>query len=294
MAERDAAMATAAARLAVYDADRALELLDTLPSQGGRQADARTMAARLVFAGYMQHHGAAGAQTLLAHGRRWGEHGGFPYGASATALARLRPNDEAAEDFFRQVLGIFERGQEGLYGVSEFAGLLERAVAMEAISEESAEEAGRSMMTQLRKLSRRGSALDREQKRQVVAALNNVRVSAPKAYDERRRRMRRSCLRCVPSRWRRRWRFRRWTWGCKSAFHELAAGDAGAAEPEEMRAVIARGLRLVNARYKAGADSRRVRAVALRAFGSGCTVVGTGFAGGVCGSDDDCDAVEWD
>ena len=178
--ERSSAMATAAARLAVYDADRALELLDTLPSQGGRQADARTMAARLVFAGYMQHHGAAGAQTLLAHGRRWGEHGGFPYGASATALARLRLNDEAAEDFFRQVLGIFERGQEGVYGVSEFAGLLEQAVAMEAISEDSAEEAGQSVMTQLRKLSAGEDPWTPEQKVQVAEALNNVRVSSPK------------------------------------------------------------------------------------------------------------------
>ncbi len=57
IARGNAAMATAAARLALYDADRALELLDSLPSQGGSQADARTMAARLVFAGYMQHHG---------------------------------------------------------------------------------------------------------------------------------------------------------------------------------------------------------------------------------------------
>jgi len=46
---RKAAIATAAARVAVYDSDRALELLDTLPGAGGRQADARTMAARLVF-----------------------------------------------------------------------------------------------------------------------------------------------------------------------------------------------------------------------------------------------------
>jgi len=85
----DAAIATATARLAVYDADRALELLDSLPSQGGRREDARTMASRLVFAEYMQHHapGVQGAQTLLAHGRRWGEHGGFPYGASAMVLA---------------------------------------------------------------------------------------------------------------------------------------------------------------------------------------------------------------
>jgi len=40
---------------------------------------------------------------LLAHGRKWGEHGGFPYGASATALGRLRPDEDAAEEFFRQL-----------------------------------------------------------------------------------------------------------------------------------------------------------------------------------------------
>ena len=88
----------------MYDSDRAMELLDTLPSEGGRREDARTMASRLVFAIYMRHHGAAGAQTLLDHARKWGEHGGFPYGASAGVLARLRPDEDAAEDYFRQVL----------------------------------------------------------------------------------------------------------------------------------------------------------------------------------------------
>src|SRR6266568_1930956 len=37
---RNSAIATAAARVAVYDADGALELLDTLPSQHGNQEDA--------------------------------------------------------------------------------------------------------------------------------------------------------------------------------------------------------------------------------------------------------------
>ena len=252
--ERDAAMATAAARLGVYDADRALELLDTLPSQGGKQADARTMAARLVFAGYMQHHGAAGAQTLLAHGRRWGERGGFPYGASATALARLRLNDEAAEDFFRQVLGIFERGQEGVYGVSEFAGLLEQSVAMEAISEESAEEAGQSVMTQLRKLSASEAPWTPEQKAQVVEALNNVRVSAPKSYDAAQKhapelfevRAEQVAAKVeTPN----------VDLGLQSAFRELAEAMREHVGPEEMHAVIARGLQQVNAKYKAGADT---------------------------------------
>jgi hypothetical protein len=149
---RNQAIATAAARVAVYDSERALELLDTLASEGGRREDARTMASRLVFAIYMQHHSAAGAQTLLAHGRKWGEHGGFPYDASAAALARLREDEDAAEDFFRQTLAVFERGQEGVFGVREFAGLLERAVVLEAISEESAEEAGRAVVAQLGKL----------------------------------------------------------------------------------------------------------------------------------------------
>ena len=147
------AIATAAARVAVYDSDRALELLDTLPSEGGRREDARTMASRLVFAMYLQHHGAAGAQTLLAHARKWGEHGGFPYEASAAALARLRQDEDAAEDFFRQELAVFARGQEGVFGVREFAGLLERAVALEAISDESAEEAGQAVVAQLGKLA---------------------------------------------------------------------------------------------------------------------------------------------
>jgi hypothetical protein len=250
--ERDAAMATAAARLAVYDADRALELLDTLPSLGGRQVDARTMAARLVFAGYLQHHGAAGAQTLLAHGKRWDEHGGFPYGASATALARLRLNDEAAEDFFRQVLVIFERGQEGVYGVSEFAGLLEQAVAMEAISEESAEEAGQSVMAQLHKLSAGEDPWTPEQKQLVVEALNNVRVSAPKTYEAAQKdapelfavRAEQVAAKVETP---------KVDVGLQSAFHELAEAMREHVGPEEMHAAIARGVQLVNAKYKAGA-----------------------------------------
>ena len=68
--------------------------------------------------------------------RKWGEHGGFPYEASAAALARLRTDEDASEDFFlRWCLAVFARGQEGVFGVREFAGLLDRAVALEAISE---------------------------------------------------------------------------------------------------------------------------------------------------------------
>ena len=61
--ERNAAIATAAARLAVYDADRALELLDSLPSQHGSGADARAMAARLLSSVYIPRHGSPGSPT---------------------------------------------------------------------------------------------------------------------------------------------------------------------------------------------------------------------------------------
>jgi hypothetical protein len=251
---RNAAIATAAARLAVYDSDRALELLDELPSQGGNQADPRTMAARLVFAGYMQRHGAlTGAQTLLAHGRKWGEQGGFPYAASATAMAKLRPNEDAAEDFFRQVLVIFERGQEGLFGMSDFGSFLEQSVAMEAISEEAAEEAGRSIVGRLRKLTEsQDIVLTPEQKRLVVEALNTVRVSAPKAYENARRtapglfevRAERVVARVeIP----------KVDLGLQMAFRELADATRERRGPDAMHEVIARGLQLVNAKYKAEA-----------------------------------------
>ncbi len=251
----EAAIAIAAARLAVYDSDQALELLDTLPSQGGRGEDARTMAARLVFGVYMQHHGASlqGAQTLLAHGRRWGEYGGFPYGASATVLGRLASNEDAAEYFFREVLVTFERGQEGWFGVCDFAGLLERAAAMEAISEDAAEEAGRNIVAQLRKLAE-GENQDtwsEEEKAQVATALNDVRVSAPKAFAVARKdvpgllalRVEKVAVKVeIP----------KVDAGLQAAFHELAAAMREQRGPEEVHAAIAQGLQLVNARYRAG------------------------------------------
>ncbi len=250
---RSEAIATAAARMAVYDSDRALELLDSLPSEGGRQEDARTMAARLVFALYMQHHGAAGAQTLLAHGRRWGEHGGFPYGASALVLGRLRSNEDAAEYFFRQVMVTFEGGQEGLFGVCDFAGLLEQAVAMEAISEDSAEEAGRDFVGQLRKLAAGANqeAWSDEQKAQVATALNDVRASAPKAYGEAEKNAP-GLLALRPVRVAVKVEIPQVDAGLQTAFHELAAAMRAGRGPEEMHAVIAQGLQLVNARYKIG------------------------------------------
>jgi len=253
---RNAAIATAAARLAVYDADRALDLLDSLPSQGGRREDARTMAARLVFAEYLQHHGAPGVQTLLIHGQRWGEGGGFPYEASAVALARLRPNEDAAEDFFRKVLAIFQRGQEGLFGVRDFASLLERAASMEAISEDSAEEAGRSTLGELGKLAEgqnREAALTEEQKRLVVETLNDLRISSPKAYEEARKNTPellalRADPRLVPE-----VEIPKVDEALQSAFHELAEAMHERRKPDELRAVISRGLRVVNDRYAAGA-----------------------------------------
>ena len=48
---------------------------------------------------------------------------------------------------------MFARGQEGVFGVREFAGLLDRAVALDAISDASAEEAGQAVVAQLGKLT---------------------------------------------------------------------------------------------------------------------------------------------
>jgi hypothetical protein len=256
---RSAAIATAAARLAVYDAGRALELLDTLPEENGSHAGARVMAARLVFAGYMQHHGPAGAQVLLAHGRRWSEHGGFPYAASAVALARLRPDEDAAEEFFLQEFGIFKRGQEGIFGISDFAALLEQAAAMEAISEESAEKAGAEVVRQLRKFAdeqseeRREKPLTEDEKRLLMAALDNVRVSAPRAYEAAHREapalleihaVRASAVvaeapRVDPA--------------LQTAFRELASAMAERRSPEALRGLVNSGMALINARYTAGA-----------------------------------------
>jgi hypothetical protein len=275
---RNSAIATAAARLAVYDADRALELLDSLPEENGSRAGARSMAARLVFAVYMQHHGAAGAQTLLAHGRKWGEHGGFPYGASASALAKLRPNEDAAEDFFRQVLLIFQHGHEGIFGVSDFAELLERAASMEAISDAAAEEAGRAVIGQLRTLTgteageSRDVVLTESEKLPVMEALNHVRAAAPKAYEAASkdapglltvRAARIPPPVEVPT----------VDASLESAFRELAEAMRERHGPDVLREVIGRGLRLVNGKYKPGAcagcvvpDAQSWALVSLAAF----------------------------
>jgi hypothetical protein len=276
---RNAAIATAATRLALYDADHALDLLDSLHSENGNQADARAMAARLVFAGYMQHHGAPGAEALLARGRRWSEHGGFPYGASASALARLRPNEDGAEDFFRQVLAIFERGQEGLFGVSDFGSLLEQAVAMEAISEQSAEEAGQSIVGQLRKWTENSDvALTDEQKELVVETINDVRISAPKAYENARKNAP-SLFAVHAARVAVRVEVPKVDEGLQTAFRELAEAMREKRAPGEMHEVIARGLQVVNSRYKAGAcagcaspDAQSWALVSLAAFATPMTI----------------------
>ena len=355
---RNQAIATAAARLAIYDSDRALELLDTLPSQGGRREDPRTMAARLVFPLYLRHHGAAGVQTLLAHAAEWGEHGGFPYAASAAALARLNGGDQAAEDFFRQALAVFARGNEGAFGIAEFGELLERAAAMEAISEDAAEEAGRAIVAQAAKLARarggdaaeaellpsaggasapaagksggvpgkpdarvlgrngpeaqdggkrgdldagaggigaggieaapevpEGSGsnsleppLSEEAQQRLAAALNDVRLAAPKAYAQ------------AAKQWPALARLRavhvvspvkelKVDAGLQASFAELAATIGEHRGPEALNEGIRRGLQRVNARYRAGAcsaclapDAQSSAFVSLAAYGSPWTI----------------------
>jgi len=331
---RNQAIATAAARLAIYDSDRALELLDKLPSQRGRREDARTMAARLLFPIYLRQHGAAGAQTLLAHPAEWGEHGGFPYAASAAALARLRGDEQAAEDFFRQALAVFERGNEGPFGIAEFGELLERAAAMEAISEDAAEDAGRAIVAQAAKLARAGGdavesellpepnsaeaqnranggglqtgrldptpdalqgnrsntfgqsaltpaltpALTEEARQRLAAALNYVRLAAPKAYAQAAKNWPALAgLRAVhvvsPV------QELKVDTGLQASFAELGATIAEHRGPEALSEVIQRGLERVNARYRAGAcsaclapDAQSSAFVALAAYGSPWTI----------------------
>jgi hypothetical protein len=89
-----------------------------------------------------------------------------------------------------------------------------------------------------------------EQKREVSAALNNVRVSAPKAYAEASKivpgllalRAERVAVKVeVPT----------VDVGLQTAFHELAAAIRERRGSTEVQAVIAQGLGLVNARYRA-------------------------------------------
>jgi hypothetical protein len=137
-----------------------------------------------------------------------------------------------------------------LSGVSDFAGLLEQASAMEAISAESAEAAGRAVVAQLRTFAA-GSTLTGAQMEEMAEALNQVRLPAPRAYALARREAPELLefraaevappveIPVVDA-------------GLQTAFQELAEAMREHDKPEEMRAVIARGLRLVHGRYRAG------------------------------------------
>jgi len=282
---RTQSIAIAAARLSLYDADRALALLDTLPPAGRDAPDARTMAARLVFAIYLERHGGAGAQRLLVSARRWGEEGAFPYAASGAVLAVLRDDENAAGEFFLEVLAEFRRRREGWYGVRQFAGLLQRAVALESISEESAEEAGQAVVVRLGQLAWKadfqeqlaaqaaaangtdGAAADaplaptggdplllsEEQRLSAAAALNDVRLSAPQAYEEAKKNWPR--LTALQSRPEHSDPVVEWTVDAElqQAFIELATTPRVPSSQQVLRERIERGLLLVNARYAAGA-----------------------------------------
>ena len=274
MEARNTALATAAARLAVYDAEKALALLDGLPpseGQRGDQPDARTMAARLLFAGYMQHH-PGGAGVLMDHARRWSTDGGFPYGASAAILTRLRGDEDASEQFFRQVLTIFSKGDEGLYGTAEFAGLLQQAVSMEAILADTAEEAGRAISAELsRQVADEQQVLAPLQEAMMLAALNNLRVSAPKAYAQllltspalaQLKAPQVAAPQEPPL-----------DATLETAFHELGETIRLHRGPETTRASVVSSIRLVNARYSKGAcaecaapDAQSAALVSLAAY----------------------------
>jgi len=282
---RTQSIAIAAARLSHYDADRALELLDTLPPAGRDAPDARTMAARLVFAIYLERHGGAGAQRLLASARRWGEEGAFPYAASGAVLAVLREDENAAGEFFREVLAEFRRRREGWYGIRQFAGLLQRAVALESIGDESAEEAGRAVVGRLGQLAWKAGfqeqlaaqaapateadgvapsaplaptggdplLLSEEQRGSAAAVLSDVRLAAPQAYEEAKKNWPR--LTALQSRPEHSDPVLEWTVDAEmqQAFIELATTPRVPSSQQALRDRIERSLLLVNARYAAGA-----------------------------------------
>jgi hypothetical protein len=282
---REQSIAIAAARLSLYDADRALELLDSLPPAGRDAPDARTMAARLVFAIYLERHGGAGAKRLLASARRWGEEGAFPYAASGAVLAVLRDDENAAGEFFLEVLAEFRRRREGWYGVRQFAGLLQRAVALESISEESAEEAGEAVVDRLGQLAWKAGfeeqlaaqaapptgtdgvaaaaplaptggdplLLSEEQRLSAAAALNDVRLSAPQAYEEAKKNWPK--LTALQSQPEHSDPVVEWTVDAElqQAFTELAKTPRVRSSQQVLSERIERGLLLVNARYAPGA-----------------------------------------
>jgi hypothetical protein len=279
---RNTALATAAARLSVYDADHALELLDGLPAvpgPRGMETDARTMAARLVFAEYLHHH-PGGSAILMEHARRWSLAGSYPYAASAAILARLRGDEEASELFFRQVLSIYTLGDEGLYGTGEFAGLLQQAVSMEAILADTAEEAGRAISAQLGRHFAAGEiVLTEAQEAMVLSTLNKLRVSAPKAYEQLRLTspaltgLRAPQVVPTPP--------PALDAELETAFHGLGETIHLHRGPQATQAAVASAIRLVNARYSKGAcvecaapDVQSAALVSLAAYAIPASIAG--------------------
>lgn len=192
---RNTALATAATRLSIYDADRALALLDTLASERGEEPDARLMAARLVFPRYLQQHGVAGTKALLTYGKRWGESGGFPYTASLVLLSRLNeaknvPKNEATA-YFQQMFVVFCDGHEGLYGLRDFANLTERSRALGIIDAEQSERAGQEIVRQLRqRLQQRtaaGLGLANDELEQTSGIATSLTAASPLAWSRAER-----------------------------------------------------------------------------------------------------------
>jgi hypothetical protein len=146
---------------------------------------------------------------------------------------------------------------------------------MEAIYEDTAEEAGRAVMGQLRKLAGGDpTALTSSQKVLVAKAVNDVRLSAPKAYAEARQsapelaalRVEHSVPPLDPV---------RVDPDLQAAFHELASAMQEHRAPAELRAVIRHGVLIVNAKYNAGfcarcagPDAQSWAFVSLAAFAS--------------------------
>jgi hypothetical protein len=156
--------------------------------------------------------------------------------------------------------------------------LLQQAAAMEAIYEETAEEAGKAVVGQLRKFTDGDAALSAEQKRLVVAALNDVRISAPKAYEEASRtapgllavRAERAATVQAEA--------PKIDVELQMAFHDLAAAMRGG-HADETHAAVVHGVQVINAKYKAGAcaacaspDAQSWALVSLAAFADPKTI----------------------
>jgi len=150
-------------------------------------------------------------------------------------------------------MAIFLTGHEGLYGISDFASLLQQAAAMEAIYEDTAEEAGRGVVGQLRRFVGNESApLTEEQKRLVTAALNNVRISAPKAYEEAGKTAP-ELLAVHAERLKVQVEVPKVDADLQAAFRELADALREHRGLDALHGVITHGLQVVNSKYKSGA-----------------------------------------